>query len=120
MFVLGNPLIAKTMLEHNPTAGLHVPVRLLVLEQDPQPTAISYDLPSLLIAIGGDNATLLNAAKWLDTQRASRRTLGEKMKVDFSTIQMMVNILQVMLYSMTQQILLQNLCIGKTANQTLA
>ncbi|CAF1123857.1 unnamed protein product [Didymodactylos carnosus] len=66
MFVLGNPLIARTMLEHNLTAGLHVPVRLLVLEQDPHITTISYDLPSSLIAIGGDNPALLNAAKGLD------------------------------------------------------
>jgi uncharacterized protein (DUF302 family) len=32
MYTIGNPLIARTMLEHNIAAGLNVPVRLMIYE----------------------------------------------------------------------------------------
>jgi uncharacterized protein (DUF302 family) len=51
LYILGNPLIARTMLEHDLGAGLHVPVRMMIHE-DPATgkTLLSYDLPSSLMA----------------------------------------------------------------------
>lgn len=53
--ILGNPLIAITMLKHDTRAGLFVPVELLVREvlaagQDEIVTEVSYIVPSSLIA----------------------------------------------------------------------
>lgn len=51
--ILGNPLIAQTMLRHDFTAGLFVPVELLVREvvvSEGGGTDLMYVLPSSLIA----------------------------------------------------------------------
>jgi len=77
LYVLGNPLIARTMLEHDLAAGLHVPVRVLIHEDPASGTArLTYDLPSSLMAHIGD-AQLLAAARRLDeklTALAERAT----------------------------------------------
>lgn len=66
LYVLGNPLIARTMLEHDLRAGLHVPVRVLIQEDPASGTArLTYDLPSSLMAHIGD-PQLLAAARRLD------------------------------------------------------
>src|SRR5437588_12541526 len=51
MYTIGNPLIARTMLEHDIAAGLNVPVRLMIFE-DPASvtTRLTYDLPSSLMS----------------------------------------------------------------------
>ncbi len=51
LYILGNPLIARTMLEHDLGVGLHVPVRIMIYE-DPATgkTRLAYDLPSSLMA----------------------------------------------------------------------
>ena len=51
MYTIGNPLIARTMLEHDIAAGLNVPVRLMIYE-DPatRTTRVTYDLPSSLMS----------------------------------------------------------------------
>ena len=65
-WILGNPLIAITMLRHDLQAGLFVPVELYVVEQDDDAGAtVSYVVPSSLIAIG-DNRELREAAEALD------------------------------------------------------
>lgn len=68
--VLGNPLVAETMLQYDLTAGLFVPVELLVRERsagDGGGVDLVYVLPSSLIAgVGEKNGDLLKAAKALD------------------------------------------------------
>src|SRR3546814_769933 len=65
MIVLGNPLIAWTMLRHDVAAGLNVPVRLSIHEDPEGKTRVSYDLPSSLMSfiVDGD---LADAARELD------------------------------------------------------
>ena len=65
--ILGNPLIAITMLKHDLTAGLAVPVELLLLEnEDKTSTSVVYQLPSALVAGINRDSDLLSAAKNLD------------------------------------------------------
>jgi len=64
--ILGNPLIAITMIRHDITAGLFAPVELLVTENEDGPGALmTYVRPSSLMVIE-ENAPLLAAAKALD------------------------------------------------------
>ncbi|GAD99496.1 hypothetical protein MYCGRDRAFT_109813 [Paecilomyces variotii No. 5] len=66
--LLGNPLIAKTILEHELGVGLYVPVELLLLEtEDKENTKVIYIVPSSLIAsVNRGNEELKKAAKALD------------------------------------------------------
>ena len=65
-WILGNPLIAITMIHHDIQAGLFVPVELYVVEQDGNAgTIVSYVTPSSLIATS-DNRELRAAAEALD------------------------------------------------------
>src|SRR5438477_8298869 len=68
MYTIGNPLIARTMLEHDIAAGLNVPVRLMIYE-DPasRTTRLIYDLPSSLMS-GLQNEKVAAAAKKLDAK----------------------------------------------------
>jgi uncharacterized protein (DUF302 family) len=68
MYTIGNPLIARTMLEHNIAAGLNVPVRLMIYEDAAsRTTRLVYDLPSSLMS-GLQNEKLAAAAKKLDAK----------------------------------------------------
>ncbi|MEJ0094016.1 MAG: DUF302 domain-containing protein [Methylocella sp.] len=60
-YILGNPLIAATMVRHDIGAGLNAPVRILIIEDPSSRRAkLVYDLPSSLMArLGNDQ---LNAA----------------------------------------------------------
>ncbi|GAB1544339.1 hypothetical protein NUACC21_70150 [Scytonema sp. NUACC21] len=49
LYVIGNPLIAKQMLEQNLGVGLYVPLRLFVYEDQEGRTQITYDKPSSLL-----------------------------------------------------------------------
>jgi len=64
-WIFGNPLIAVTMLRHDATAGLFVPIEMLFTENPDGGCTITYVVPSSLIAIG-DNPSLLAAATRLD------------------------------------------------------
>lgn len=65
-WILGNPLIAITMIRHDITAGLFAPVEFLLTEnEDGKGSIVTYVRPSSLIVIDG-NAPLLAAAKALD------------------------------------------------------
>src|SRR5258708_7973572 len=65
-WILGNPLIAITMIRHDITAGLFAPVEILVTEKDRGPgTTITYVRPSSLILFKV-NPPLRVAAKALD------------------------------------------------------
>jgi len=68
MYTIGNPLIARTMLEHDIAAGLNVPVRLMIYEEPAtRTTRVAYDLPSSLMS-GLKNEKVTAAAKKLDAK----------------------------------------------------
>jgi len=65
-WILGNPLIAVTMIRHDIIAGLFAPVEILVTEKGSGAGAtIAYVRPSSLMVIE-ENPPLLEAAKALD------------------------------------------------------
>ncbi|CAJ1501379.1 DUF302 domain-containing protein [[Mycobacterium] burgundiense] len=66
--VIGNPLIAITLLRHDVTAGLFAPVELLLTAED-DGSALTYVQPSSLMVVE-DNPALLAAATVLDTKLA--------------------------------------------------
>lgn len=71
LYVLGNPLIARTMLSHDISIGLNVPVRLVVYQRNGEAGArLAYDLPSSLMAYTA-NPALLEAARRLDVKLAA-------------------------------------------------
>jgi uncharacterized protein (DUF302 family) len=68
--VIGNPLIAITMLRHDVTAGLFAPVELLLTEEDGGRSALTYVVPSSSMVVE-PNLPLLKAAKELDAKLAA-------------------------------------------------
>lgn len=71
--ILGNPLIAITMLRHDVTAGLFAPVELLLLEEG-SGSSLTYVKPSSLMVVE-HHPELLGAAEGLDAKLAA---LAEK------------------------------------------
>ena len=71
--ILGNPLIAITMLRHDVTAGLFVPVELLLVEERDGRSSLTYVQPSSLMVIE-PNPELLSAAQQLDAKLAALAT----------------------------------------------
>lgn len=71
--ILGNPLIAITMLRHDVTAGLFAPVELLVTDNGTG-SSVTYVKPSSLMVVE-PNLELLRAAEKLDAKLAA---LAEK------------------------------------------
>lgn len=67
--ILGNPLIAITMLRHDQTAGLFVPVEVLILDED-EGSSLTYVRPSSLMLVESD-AELRVAAQTLDDKLAA-------------------------------------------------
>jgi len=66
-FILGNPLIAITMLRQDLDAGLYVPTELILVEEDAAGSRIVYQQPSGLIAgFEGAEEPLRQAAEELD------------------------------------------------------
>ena len=67
-FILGNPLIAITMLERDIDAGLFVPVEVLLVEdEEGKGCRVVYMLPSGLVAgYDGASGELVEAARRLD------------------------------------------------------
>ncbi|MDV3126642.1 DUF302 domain-containing protein [Mycobacterium sp. 21AC1] len=68
--VIGNPLIAITMLRHDVTAGLFAPVELLLTEEAGGRSALTYVVPSSLMVVE-PNRPLLEAANELDVKLAA-------------------------------------------------
>jgi uncharacterized protein (DUF302 family) len=68
--ILGNPLIAITMLRHDVTAGLFAPVEVLLVDEGEDRSSLSYVQPSSLMVVE-DNPQLLSAAKELDAKLAA-------------------------------------------------
>ncbi len=71
LYILGNPLIAATMIRHDLGAALNVPVRVMIVE-DPatRRTRLVYDLPSSLMARLGNEEDSAAALK-LDEKLAA-------------------------------------------------
>lgn len=67
--ILGNPLIAITMIRHDVTAGLFAPVELLILDE-PTGSSLTYVKPSSLMVVE-ENPELLSAAEELDAKLAA-------------------------------------------------
>ncbi len=67
--ILGNPLIAITMIRHDVTAGLFAPVELLILDEG-NGSSLTYVKPSSLMVVE-PNPPLLEAAEALDTKLAA-------------------------------------------------
>ena len=68
--ILGNPLIAITMLRHDVTAGLFAPVEMLLVDEDQGRSSLTYVKPSSLMVVES-NPELLSAAKGLDAKLAA-------------------------------------------------
>jgi uncharacterized protein (DUF302 family) len=67
-WILGNPLIALTMIRHDITAGLFAPVEILITEaEDGRGTRLTYVRPSSQMVIE-DNPPLLAMATLLDAK----------------------------------------------------
>jgi uncharacterized protein (DUF302 family) len=71
--ILGNPLIAITMLRHDVTAGLFAPVEVLLVDEGEGRSSLTYVKPSSLMVVE-DNPELLSAAKELDAKLAALAT----------------------------------------------
>ncbi len=67
--ILGNPLIAITMLRHDLTAGLFAPVELVILDEGGG-SSLTYVKPSSLMVVE-PNPELLSAAEALDAKLAA-------------------------------------------------
>ena len=63
--IIGNPLLAITMIRHDLTAGLFAPVELIVIEEDQDRSSLTYVRPSSLMVVE-TNEPLLAAARELD------------------------------------------------------
>jgi uncharacterized protein (DUF302 family) len=68
--ILGNPLIAITMLRHDVTAGLFAPVEVLLVDEREGRSSLTYVQPSSLMVVE-HNPELLSAAKELDAKLAA-------------------------------------------------
>lgn len=72
-YIIGNPMVAKTMITHDPGVGLNVPVRVVIFQTATGEVRLAYDLPSSLMSrLNNDDVTA--AAIMLD---AKLRALAE-------------------------------------------
>jgi uncharacterized protein (DUF302 family) len=49
-YVIGNPLVAETMITHDPGVGLNVPIRVAIFQTSMGDVRLAYDLPSSLMS----------------------------------------------------------------------
>ena len=68
--ILGNPLIAITILRHDVTAGLFAPVEAPLVDEGEGHSSLTYVKPSSLMVVA-HNPKLLSAAKELDAKLAA-------------------------------------------------
>jgi uncharacterized protein (DUF302 family) len=69
-YVVGNPLIAARMTEHDIRAALYAPLRVLVYEDPASKLHVEYDLPSTVFG-QFHNSQVNRVAKELDVKLAS-------------------------------------------------
>lgn len=75
LYIIGNPLIANQMFEHNPAVGLYVPLRLFVYEDYDGKTRVTYDKPSSLLG-RLQNEEILKVAQMLDQKLEDLATMA--------------------------------------------
>lgn len=61
-YVVGNPLFALQMTQHDIRASLYAPLRVLIYEDDEGKTCVEYDRPSSLFGQFGDDRIAPTAA----------------------------------------------------------
>jgi uncharacterized protein (DUF302 family) len=76
-YLLGNPLFAVRMTQHDIRAGLYAPLRVLVYEDEGGKTCVEYDRPSSLFGQFG-NASVTEVATMLD--RKLERLVAEAIR----------------------------------------
>jgi uncharacterized protein (DUF302 family) len=64
-YLVGNPLFAMQMTQHDIRAGLYAPLRVLIYENEDGKTSVEYDKPSSLFGQFG-NAKVTDVAAMLD------------------------------------------------------
>ena len=64
-YLVGNPLFAIQMTEHDIRASLYAPLRVLIYEDEQGKTCVEYDRPSSLFGQFG-NAKVTEVARMLD------------------------------------------------------
>jgi uncharacterized protein (DUF302 family) len=64
-YLVGNPLFAIQMTQHDIRASLYAPLRVLIYENEKEKTCVEYDRPSSLFGQFG-NAKVTDVAKMLD------------------------------------------------------
>ena len=64
-YVVGNPLFALQMTQHDVRASLYAPLRVLLYEDEEGKTCVEYDRPSSLFGQFG-NASVTEVATMLD------------------------------------------------------
>lgn len=72
-YIIGDPLVAQTMITHDPGVGLNVPVRVVIFQTASGEVRLAYDLPSSLMS-RLHNEAVSSAALRLD---AKLRALAE-------------------------------------------
>ena len=50
LYTIGNPLLAQTMITHDPGVGLNVPIKVLIYQTLTGEVRLAYDLPSTLMS----------------------------------------------------------------------
>jgi len=68
-YVVGNPLFALQMTQHDIRAGLYAPLRVLIYESEDAKTCVEYDKPSMLFGQFG-NLKITEFAETLDQKLA--------------------------------------------------
>jgi uncharacterized protein (DUF302 family) len=61
-YVVGNPLFALQMTQHDVRAGLYAPLRVLIYENEDGKTCVEYDKPSSLFGQFGNDRISPTAA----------------------------------------------------------
>jgi uncharacterized protein (DUF302 family) len=65
LFLVGNPTVGKQVFEHNPAAGLYLPLRVYIYQGSDGKTYLSYDRPSAVLK-GFNNSNIDQTAAMLD------------------------------------------------------
>ena len=65
LFLVGNPTVGKQVFEHNPAAGLYLPLRVYIYQGSDGKTYLSYDKPSTVLK-GFNNSNIDQTGAMLD------------------------------------------------------
>lgn len=65
LFLVGNPNIGKQVFEHNPAAGLYLPLRVYIYQGSDGKAYLSYDKPSVVLK-SFNNSSIDQTAGMLD------------------------------------------------------